>query len=98
MNAMFLLLQALLKRNQELTPSLQEQVHCIVLVLYKYSHLFKHLNSPQVCRNSCSLDCFTILDSATFKFEVKLKEAIHIKVGKPQPRSTALPCQFDTCI
>ena len=42
----------------------------------KSSHIFN-------CRQSCSADCFEILDSARTKFQLKLKEAMHINWEKP---------------
>ena len=47
------------------------------------SHIFKHLQSSEPCRNSCSSDCFEIIDSASTKFQLKLKEAIHVNWEKP---------------
>ena len=44
----------------------------------KSSHIFKHLLSSERCCQSCSTDCFEILDSAHTKFQLKLKEAMHI--------------------
>ena len=49
----------------------------------KSSHIFKHLRSSERCRQSCSTDCFEILDSAPTKFQLKLKEAMHINWEKP---------------
>ena len=49
----------------------------------KSSHIFKHLQSSERCRQSCSVDCFEILDSASTKFQLKLKEAVHINWEKP---------------
>ena len=49
----------------------------------KSSHIFKHLQSSERCRQSCSADCFEILDSAPTKFRLKLKEAMHINWEKP---------------
>ena len=49
----------------------------------KSSHIFKHLQSSERCRQSCSADCFEILDSAPTKFQLKLKEAMHINWEKP---------------
>ena len=49
----------------------------------KSSHIFKHLQSSERCRQSCSADCFEILDSASTKFQLKLKEAMHINWEKP---------------
>ena len=49
----------------------------------KYSHMSKHLLSSERCRQSCSADCFEILDSTPTKFQLKLKEAMHnCKLGK----------------
>ena len=49
----------------------------------KSSHIFKHSLSSEHCRQSCSTDCFDILDSAPTKFQLKLKEAMHINWEKP---------------
>ena len=49
----------------------------------KSSYIFKHLLSSERCRQSCSADCFEILDSAPTKFQLKLKEAMHINWEKP---------------
>ena len=49
----------------------------------KSSHIFKHLLSSDRCRQSCSTDGFEILDSAPTKFQLKLKEAMHINWEKP---------------
>ena len=42
----------------------------------KSSHILKHLQSSERCRQSPSADCFEILDSAPTKFQLKLKEAM----------------------
>ena len=42
----------------------------------KSSHIFKHLQSSERCRQSCSADCFEIIDSAPSEFQLKL-----LKVG-----------------
>ena len=39
----------------------------------KSSHIFKHLLNSECCCHSCSTDCFGILDSASTKFQLKLK-------------------------
>ena len=50
----------------------------------KSSHIFKHLVlSSEHCCQSRSTDCFEILDSASTKFQLKLKEAMHINWEKP---------------
>ena len=43
------------------------------------SHIFKHLQQcRKACRNSCSAEYFEVIDRATTKFHVKIKEALHI--------------------
>ena len=61
----------------------------------KSSHIFKHLQSSERCRQSCSEDCFAILDSAPSKFQLKLKEAMHINWEKPNFKSTSSSHQSD---
>ena len=53
------------------------------LVSDKASHVLKHLASSKACRDSCSTECFTLLDSANSRFKIKIKEALHIKCNKP---------------
>ena len=48
------------------------------LSLDKSSHIFKHLLNSKRCSQSCSAVCFEILDSVPIKFQLKLKEAMHI--------------------
>ena len=43
----------------------------------KASHVHKYLASSKACRDSCSTECFTALDSATLRFNIKMKEAFH---------------------
>ena len=47
------------------------------------SNVFKHLQSSEFCKASCTPDCFEILDSAVTKYQVKLKESMYIKREKP---------------
>ena len=49
----------------------------------KKSHVFKHLDENRNCKNLSTPDCFNIIDSASSKFRLKLKEAIHITWTKP---------------
>ena len=44
------------------------------------SHIFKHLHSTATCFNSL---CFKIIDKADSKFNLKIKEALHINWRKP---------------
>ena len=43
------------------------------------SHAYRHLQSSR----ACNTECFTILDSAASKFQIKIKEALHIKWKNP---------------
>ena len=49
----------------------------------KSSHVYRHLQSSRACHDSCATECFTILDSAASKFQIKIKEALHIKWENP---------------
>ena len=49
----------------------------------KSSHVYRHLQSSRACRDSCATESFTILDSAASKFQIKVKEALHIKRENP---------------
>ena len=42
------------------------------------SHIFKHLHSTAACFDSCNSLCFKIIDQANSKFDLKIKEALHI--------------------
>ena len=53
------------------------------LVTDRNSHIFKHLESSESCKNACSEECFTILDSAPSPYQLRIKEAIHIGFEKP---------------
>ena len=47
------------------------------------SHIFKHLQSSETCFDSYSSLCFKIIDKANPKFDLKIKEALHINWRKP---------------
>ena len=53
------------------------------LVLDKASHVYKHIASSQACRESCSTECFTILDTDASGFQLLIKKAMYIKWEKP---------------
>ena len=44
------------------------------------SHIFKHLHCTTTCFDSL---CFKIIDKANSKFDLKIKEALHINWRKP---------------
>jgi len=46
------------------------------------SHIYKRLQGSESCKNLCSFNCFSILDSALTNFQLKIKEALHIDLGK----------------
>ena len=47
------------------------------------SHIFKHLDENHNCKSLDTPDCFQTIDSASRKFRLKLKEAMHITWTKP---------------
>ena len=47
------------------------------------SHIFKHLHSTATCFDSYNSLCFKIIDKANSKFDLKIKEALHINWRKP---------------
>ena len=54
----------------------------------KSSHIYKHLLSSSSCRKKLiSEDSFTILDTATSSYQLKIKEALHISWPKPDLNS-----------
>ena len=44
----------------------------------KNSHIFKHLQSSDACKNACNETCFKVIDSARTHYQLKIKEALHI--------------------
>ena len=49
----------------------------------KKSHMFKHPHSTTTCFDSYNSLCFKIIDKANSKFDLKIKEALHINWRKP---------------
>ena len=47
------------------------------------SHIFKHLHSSETCVDSYNSLCFKIIDKAHSKFDLKIKEGLHINWRKP---------------
>ena len=47
------------------------------------SHIFKYLHSTATCFDSYNSLCFKIIDKADTKFDLKIKEALHINWRKP---------------
>ena len=46
-------------------------------------HIFKHLHSIATCLDSYNSLCFKIIDKSNSKFDLKLKEALHINWRNP---------------
>ena len=47
------------------------------------SHIFKHLHFFKTCFESYNSLCFKIINKVNFKFNLKIKEALHINWRKP---------------
>ena len=52
------------------------------LVSDKASRVYQHIASSQACRESCSMECFTILDTTASGFQLKIKDAMYVKWEK----------------
>ena len=48
------------------------------------SNIFKHLRESRACNSVCNKDCFSVIDRATTEYELKMKEAMHIKWFRPK--------------
>ena len=46
-------------------------------------HIFKHLNSSETCFDSYNSLCSKIIDQAYSKFDLRIKESLHINWRKP---------------
>ena len=44
------------------------------------SNIFKHLQESRACNSVCNKDCFSVIDRATTEYQLKMKEALHIKL------------------
>ena len=49
----------------------------------KKSHVFQHLHNKEECFSRFDLNWFSILDSTTTKYQIKLKEDMYIDWEKP---------------
>ena len=49
----------------------------------KKSRIFKPLDQNHYCNSLSNPDCFQVIDSASSKFRLKMKEAMHITWTKP---------------
>ena len=51
--------------------------------IFNKPHIFKHLHFTATCFDSYNSLCFKIIDKANSKFDLKIKEALHINRRKP---------------
>ena len=49
----------------------------------KNSDIFQHIHGSETCRALCSENCFSILNTASTSFQLKIKEALHIGWENP---------------
>ena len=49
----------------------------------KASRILKHLQDSPRCRALCSSECFVVIDQATTRTQLKIKEAVYIHWEKP---------------
>ena len=47
------------------------------------SHVFKHLQENPTCKLKCNTSCFTVVDRAASKYQLRIKEALAIKEHAP---------------
>ena len=47
------------------------------------SHVFKHLQENPACKLKCNSSCFTVVDRAASKYQLRIKEALAIKEHAP---------------
>ena len=64
----------------------------------KQSHIYKHLNSKVDCFDSYHNDSFKIIDKANFKFDLKIKEALHINWSKPDLNAQVNHLALTLCV
>ena len=60
----------------------------------KRYHVFQHLQSKEECFSSFDLNCFSILDSETTKYQTKLKEGMYIDWEKPNLNKQKKPSVY----
>ena len=48
------------------------------------SCIFKHQQESRACISVCNKDCFSVIDQATTEYQLKMKEAMHIKWIRPK--------------
>ena len=61
------------------------------------SHIFKHLHSSETCFDSYNSLCFNIIDKASSKFDLKIKQALHINWRKLKCTIAQSPFHYSVC-
>ena len=51
---------------------------------YRKTNIFKHLQESRICNSVCNKNCFSVIDRATTGYQLKMKEAMHIKWIQPK--------------
>ena len=66
----------------------------------KTSQVYKHLHSHSSidCKSKCNSDCFTLLDSASTRYQLKIKESMHIEWEKPSLNKQVKSYKTSICI
>jgi len=50
----------------------------------KASHIYKHIMIDEKCVDNSTENCFSILDTASTKYQLKIKEGLYIEWLKPE--------------
>ena len=57
----------------------------------KVSAVQQHLASSASCKNMCGEDCFSVIDRACSKYQLQIKEELHIQKESPALNRQVLP-------
>ena len=64
--------------ERHLSTIINEHLH-----IHKKSHIYKHLQESERCKELANVDCSSILDYSNTTYQRKIKEALYIKWRKP---------------
>ena len=67
-----------IETEKNLSTRINEHLHTD-----KKSHIYKHLQESERCKELANADCFSILDYSNTTYQRKIKEALYIKWRKP---------------
>ena len=57
--------------------------YCQWQIIYIHINVFKHLRAKPECKEACDESCFSIIDRGNSKYELRIKEAMHIQWVAP---------------